>query len=164
MKEPYQLIVMGVSGCGKSTVGERIAQQLRYNFFDGDSYHPEANIKKMRQGQPLNDQDRQGWLTTLNTLLQQQTHGAVLACSALKPAYRDALIAGVVNPKFIYLKGDFDTIWERHQQRENHYFTGKRMLESQYDILVEPEGEHVITVDVTLSVDAIAKHVVAALM
>lgn len=118
----------------------------------------------MRQGQPLNDQDRQGWLTTLSTLLQQQTQGAVLACSALKPAYRDALMAGVANPKFIYLKGDFDTIWERHQQRENHYFTGKRMLESQYDILVEPEGEHVITVDVTLSVDAIANQVAAALM
>lgn len=161
--KPYQLIVMGVSGCGKSTVGEFLASKLGYCYHDGDSYHPKANIEKMQKGEPLNDEDRQGWLEVLNDVLYKENKGAVLACSALKQNYRKTLIQRLENPVFIYLKGDFETIWMRHKKRENHYFQGKKMLESQYEILEEPVADNVITVDVRLSVEEIAQQVLKAL-
>lgn len=154
-----QIIVMGVSGCGKSTVGEALAKQLGYPYHDGDSYHPVENIEKMRQGKPLTDIDRQGWLKTLNQVLLSEDNGVVLACSALKPEYRQMLSSELTQPIFVYLKGDFDTIWQRHKQRKNHYFQGQSMLKSQFNTLVEPTGDNVITVDVSLSVEKIVQQV-----
>lgn len=144
----YQLIVMGVSGCGKSTVAELLATKFGYSYYDGDDYHPKENIEKMQKGEPLNDADRQGWLGILNEVLQKDEEGTVIACSALRKSYRDKLTQKLTNPMFVYLQGDFETIWMRHQQRENHYFQGKKMLESQYEILEEPDEDNVITVDV----------------
>ncbi len=155
----YKIIVMGVSGCGKSTVAQALAQKLGYHYIEGDDYHPQENIDKMRQGIPLTDEDRQGWLETLNTILINEPAGATLASSALKPQYRKSLTNSVDNALFVFLKGDFDTIWERHQKRENHFFNGKEMLENQFDTLVEPTGDNVITVDVRLSVEEIVEEV-----
>lgn len=159
----YQVIVMGVSGCGKSTVGEQLARRLGYPYHDGDDYHPPENIAKMQSGQPLNDADRAGWLATLNQRLRAEKNGVVLACSALKAAYREQLAQGLDTPIFVYLHGDFDTIWARHQHRQNHYFNGQAMLQSQFDTLQVPTGDNVITVDVRLSVDDVVAYVVNAL-
>lgn len=149
-----KIIVMGVSGCGKSSMGQRIANHYEFPFFDGDDYHCDANVEKMRQGIPLTDEDRAGWLHTLNSILKTN-ESAVVACSALKPEYREMLQDGVENLTFLYLKGDFDTIWQRHQKRDGHYFNGKGMLESQFATLVEPVNEPVITVDIDQTLDEV---------
>lgn len=155
----YQIIVMGVSGCGKSTVGKVLAKRLAYPFHDGDDYHPQANIDKMRQGHPLTDADRAVWLQTLHDSVLCQNDGVVLACSALKPAYRNTLTAGLQQPLFVYLKGSFDDIWQRHQHRQGHYFQGQSMLKSQFDTLVEPTGDNVISVSVNLTIAQIVDSV-----
>lgn len=149
-----KIIVMGVSGCGKSSIGQRIANHYGYPFFDGDDYHCASNVEKMRQGIPLDDEDRLGWLSTLNHILQQE-ESAVVACSGLKPAYRTILREGISDLAIVYLKGDFDTIWQRHQKRDGHYFNGKSMLESQFATLVEPLNEDVITIDISQSADEV---------
>ncbi len=154
-----QIIVMGVSGCGKSTVGQALAKRLSYPFYDGDDFHPKKNIEKMQQGTPLTDTDRQGWLETLNKVLLSESNGVVLACSALKPDYRQTLIRHLERPLFVYLKGDFDEIWVRHKNRKNHYFQGRAMLQSQFDTLIEPAGNNVITVSVTLNVKEIVEKI-----
>ncbi|MBR9883291.1 MAG: gluconate kinase, partial [Oceanospirillales bacterium] len=118
-----KFIVMGVSGCGKSLIGSLLAKRLSLPFFDGDDYHPIENVEKMRQGMPLNDDDRYGWLQTLNQLINRE-EGLVVACSSLKPQYRAQLRAGN-NAQLIYLKGDIETIWARHNRREGHYFNGR---------------------------------------
>ncbi len=159
----YQLIVMGVSGCGKSTVGQALAKRLNYPFYDGDDYHCQANVAKMQSGTPLTDADRADWLKTLNQVLLSEPNGVVLACSALKPSYRRILTKALTLPVFVYLKGDFDTIWQRHQQRSQHYFQGKAMLESQFDTLIEPTEDNVITLDVRLSVEELVNETVAQL-
>ncbi len=155
----YKIIVMGVSGCGKSTIAKALAKKLGCRYIEGDDYHPQENIDKMRQGIPLTDEDRQGWLETLNNILVNEGGGATLASSALKPQYRTTLTDNVENALFVFLKGDFDTIWQRHQKRKNHFFNGKKMLENQFDTLVEPIGDNVITVDVRLSVKKIVEEV-----
>lgn len=131
-------VVMGVSGCGKSTVGENLAQSMSLPFYDGDDYHPQANIDKMASGQPLNDDDRQPWLVelALNTKKWNGQGGAVLACSALKEKYRQTLSAfgGVT---FVYLKGTKELILKRMQERE--HFMKPEMLDSQFATLEEPK-------------------------
>jgi len=141
---------MGVSGCGKSTMGELISARLDLPYHEGDSYHPASNIAKMAGGMPLCDEDRWGWLTTCGKVLS--TPGCVvLACSALKKNYRDFLRSSVLqkseecgesarNLIFIYLKGSFDLINARMISREGHYMKSD-MLQSQFDALEEPEGD-----------------------
>ena len=140
-------VVMGVSGCGKSSIGDSLAKSLNIPFFDGDDYHPAENVEKMRNGIPLTDEDRKEWLLTLNALIQEQDN-LVLACSALKPEYREALKVGCNDLTFCYLKGDFDTIWSRLKAREDHYFQGSAMLESQFSTLVEPSEQEAIYIDI----------------
>ncbi|WP_417877736.1 gluconokinase [Vibrio sp.] len=140
-------VVMGVSGCGKSSIGDSLAKSLNIPFFDGDDYHPAENVEKMSNGIPLTDEDRKEWLLTLNALIQEQDN-LVLACSALKPEYREALRAGCNELTFCYLKGDFDTIWARLKAREDHYFQGSAMLESQFSTLVEPSEQEAIYIDI----------------
>ncbi|GAA0827414.1 gluconokinase [Marinomonas arenicola] len=149
-----KIIVLGVSGSGKSSIGQRLAEQLGYPFFDGDDYHCDANVKKMATGTPLNDEDRMGWLATLNQLLQD-TDKAVIACSGLKPEYRNILRNGVDQLAMVYLKGDIETIWQRHQKRDGHYFKGRGMLESQFATLIEPTSDEAIIVDIDQEVDAV---------
>lgn len=143
-------IVMGVSGCGKSSVGADLAHALNIPFYDGDDYHSPENVTKMQNGTPLTDADRQSWLETLNGIVRQQKQ-LVLACSALKPEYRATLTKECSDVHFVYLKGDFDTIWQRHQQRQGHYFNGSGMLLSQFDTLVEPTSDEAYIIDIDQS-------------
>lgn len=149
-----KILVMGVSGCGKSHIGHLLAQQLSYSFFDGDDFHPQNNVDKMRQGIPLTDEDRVDWLHTLNRLFTDN-ESAVIACSALKPEYRDILRKNNEDLTIVYLQGDFDTIWQRHQKRDNHWFNGKLMLESQFDTLIEPLPNEAIFIDIKPSVETV---------
>lgn len=159
----YKIVVMGVSGCGKSSVGKQLADQLQLTFFDGDDYHSSENISKMSQGIALTDKDRHSWLKTLSELLNKNNN-TVLACSALTRRYRRVLKENNPSLRFIYLKGDFDTIWERHSQREDHYFTGKGMLESQFDTLQEPEEKEALRIDIRQSVEEIVTDILQKTM
>ncbi|MGB5665697.1 MAG: gluconokinase [Maribacter sp.] len=133
-------IIMGVSGCGKSTIGELLASKLRIPFFDGDDFHPETNITKMAKGIPLNDKDRKDWLQSLNELASEhKDKGAVIACSALKEAYRTQLRKDIGDKMaFVYLSGSFDDILTRLKKRKNHYMPVD-LLKSQFDILEVPK-------------------------
>ncbi len=157
-----RIIVLGVSGSGKSLIGQQVADHFGYPFFDGDDFHSDANVEKMRQGMPLNDDDREGWLITLNQLLIDNP-AAVLACSALKPKYRTALRQGVDEVKLLYLKGDIETIWQRHQQRDGHFFNGRAMLESQFEALVEPTENEAFVVDIAHDAKTVLQHAIKLL-
>ncbi len=154
------IIVMGVSGCGKTTVGQQLADRLGWPFFDGDAFHPPANIDKMSRGIPLTDDDRWGWLAAIADRMREliaQDRSAVFACSALKQKYRDQLS---IDPAvhFVYLKGSYDLIWSRMQQRAGHYMKAN-MLASQFEALEEPRDA--LTLDIARPpaelVDAIVK-------
>ncbi len=146
------VILMGVSGSGKTTVGQALAQEMGCPFFDGDDFHPPANIAKMAAGIPLDDEDRAGWLAALVALMRNsldQGRCGVIACSALKERYRQVLQTAAAEPgqvRFIYLKGDYATILGRMQDRAGHYMRAA-MLQGQFDALEEPAG--VITVEIT---------------
>lgn len=131
-------IIMGVSGCGKTTVGKLLAETMEIPFIDADTFHPKENIQKMTNGIALTDVDRQPWLESLNQELKKQTQqkGTVLACSALKEKYRNILSDGIESLQWIYLKGDFNIIQQRMQQRE--HFMDVNLLQSQFDTLEEP--------------------------
>jgi carbohydrate kinase (thermoresistant glucokinase family) len=138
MNGPY--VVMGVSGCGKSSVAAALASRTGGIFLDADDFHPEANKLKMAAGKPLTDEDRWGWLDTLNRELSGRAGDGVpifLACSALRQIYRDRLSAGLPGLRFIYLKGSMDLIKARMQQRQNHFMPAA-LLESQFRTLEEP--------------------------
>src|SRR5271170_4863882 len=138
---------MGVSGAGKTTVGQLLASQLNYEFADADDYHSATNIEKMRNGIPLTDADRAPWLETLRALITTWIatgQNAVLACSALKREYREELqIAPEV--QFVYLKGTPQLLHQRLHVRQGHYMT-EQMLDSQLATLEEPE--HALAIDV----------------
>ncbi|WP_413282494.1 gluconokinase [Vibrio sp. MA40-2] len=148
MKNKKILFVMGVSGCGKSSIGEKISILKTCTYIDADDYHPPENVNKMRNDIPLTDEDRQPWLKALNRLATKSNNDnkdLVIACSCLKPAYRKVLQEGI-NEKvvFVYLKGSFEVISERMKKRDEHYFNGDVMLKSQFDTLVEPAPEEPI--------------------
>jgi len=145
---------MGVSGCGKSTVGQALADHFGCPFYDGDDFHPPENVAKMASGTPLNDEDRAPWLAVLHDLLA--AHGekgetAVLACSALKKNYREQLRAGNKSIRFVYLQGDFDLIWQRMQTRPHHYMKAE-MLQSQFDTLEAPDASEALALPIAMSI------------
>lgn len=118
------MIVMGVSGCGKSTVGKALAERLGRQFFDADDFHPVESLEKMRKGIPLGDPDREPWLGKMNQLLRDSVRNGekpVLACSALREGYRQALAAGGIHPVFIYLRGSYEEILARMESRSSHF-------------------------------------------
>ncbi|UXI03155.1 gluconokinase [Photobacterium sp. TY1-4] len=160
--KPKKILVMGVSGCGKSLIGSKIAAALGLTFFDGDDYHPPENVAKMREGIPLTDEDRYGWLKTLNQLFVERDT-AVVACSALKAHYRDILRENNPELVIVYLQGAFDTIWSRHQQRANHYFNGEAMLRSQFEALEEPAAGEALFIDIRQDVDAVVSAALSAI-
>ena len=146
--------IMGVSGCGKSTVGTLLAERLKIPFYDGDDYHPEPNIEKMSSGTPLNDEDRLPWLLRINEVAIQslENNGCVFACSALKEDYRDILSSTIADQcQFVFLQGSFDLILQRMQDR-NH-FMPPDLLQSQFDTLEEPSDA--LTIDIQVSPDKI---------
>jgi gluconokinase len=159
------IILMGVSGCGKTTVGQNLAEQLGWPFYDADDYHPPQNVAKMVIGIPLQDEDRWPWLARLRQLIETQlTHGraCVMACSALRRPYRDYLRAGDKRVLFFYLQADFDTIWARMQARQGHYM-GAGMLQSQFDTLEPPTSQEAITINGTGTVHEIAAAILEVL-
>jgi gluconokinase len=149
------VVVMGVSGSGKSTVGSLLAQRLRVPFVDADSLHPPANVAKMTAGQPLDDYDRYPWLARVGQWLADHRDGGVASCSALKRDYRDRLRARCPSVEFLYLRGSAETIATRLATRSDHFMPAA-LLRSQFDAL-QPLGadEPGVTVDIEQGVDAI---------
>ncbi|MBL4632057.1 MAG: gluconokinase [Paraglaciecola sp.] len=142
-------IVMGVSGCGKSTIGVLLANRLNLDFYDGDDFHPSINIEKMSNGVPLTDMDREPWLRSLAKHIQdwELDGGAVLACSALKQSYRDILVSTTTDKvQFIYLKGDQAILASRLRNRNAH-FMPETLLKSQFDILQPPKDSVTVLLD-----------------
>lgn len=152
---------MGVSGSGKTTVGQALAQKLGWDFFDADDFHPPANIAKMASGIPLSDSDRAPWLAALHdqlaSTLKSNRH-PVLACSALKEKYRARLLDGIDRIEIIYLKGSYDLIWSRMSGREGHYMRPE-MLRSQFAVLEYPEN--VFALDISTPVKEMIDIIVA---
>ena len=142
------IILMGVSGSGKTTIGQWLAQELGWPFSDGDQFHPQANIAKMQQGIPLTDEDRWPWLHALRAHIEtclRQGRSAVLACSALKRVYRAYLLIDEAEVRLVYLQGAYDLIHARLTQRHGHFMpTG--LLASQFAALEEPERGVVVEV------------------
>jgi 6-phosphogluconate dehydrogenase len=137
-------IIMGVSGCGKTTIAQKLSEKTGIPFVDADDFHPAENIEKMSKGIPLTDEDRNPWLQQLNTFLQKKSrlNGVILACSALKERYR-VMLSKNVSVNWIYLQGDFETISSRLKNRSNH-FMDSDLLQSQFDTLEEPAyGTHI---------------------
>jgi gluconokinase len=155
-------VLMGVSGSGKTTVGQALARELDCPFYDGDDFHPPENVAKMSNGTPLTDGDRRPWLERLHVLIAghlERGETAVLACSALKRKYREQLGSGSDGVVLIYLKGSFDLIWQRMQHREGHYMKAE-MLQSQFDTLEEPSPAEAHVVLIDQKVDAIFRAIV----
>lgn len=138
--------VMGVSGCGKSTIGKLLSEAFDIPFFDGDDFHPAANVKKMAAGNPLDDADRKGWLERLNILgIEHQQTGVVIACSALKQSYRNILLKNSTETIFVYLEGTYDQISQRLALRKNH-FMPPGLLRSQLDSLETPKNAITVSI------------------
>lgn len=154
------VIVMGVCACGKSTIGEQLAQKLGRKFIDGDDLHPRANIQKMASGQPLNDDDRKPWLERIRdaaySLESKNEHG-IIVCSALKKIYRDQIREGNENVTFLFLDGSKDLILERMRARQGH-FMKENMVNSQFETLERPEDE---PRTIFVSIDATIEDVVS---
>ncbi|MBR0556912.1 gluconokinase [Ciceribacter sp. L1K23] len=153
------IIVMGVSGCGKSSVGDLLARRLKLAFVEGDSLHPAANVEKMAKGIPLTDEDRGPWLETIGALMADKLakgEGIVVSCSALKKVYRDRLRNAVGgNLAFVYLSGSYELLKDRMGARTGH-FMPLSLLDSQLATLEVPTGEPgVVTVDIDQSVEGI---------
>src|SRR6266446_2556684 len=148
------LVLMGVSGSGKTTIGELVAKRLGWRFIEGDEYHPRENVAKMAAGIPLEDSDRWPWLEKINEELlkiQKQGKSAVVGCSALKQAYRERLARGLRNFEIVYLRGDFALVQSRIAAR-THRFMPATLLQSQFDALEPPA--HAIEIDVSAPIES----------
>lgn len=160
------LIVMGVSGSGKSTIATALGKRLDWRFEDGDAFHPQSNIDKMKAGHPLNDADRKPWLEAIAAEIDRVASAGghvIIACSALKRAYRDILIHGRHDVRIIYLDGSKDLIASRLVRRQGH-FMPPELLDSQFAALEVPNAEeHVIAVSIEPPVEVIVENILAKL-
>ena len=160
------VVVMGVSGSGKTTVAEQLAAHFGWMFQEGDSLHPPANVAKMAAGQPLDDTDRAPWLAIIAQWVEARLvagQNGVVTCSALKRRYREQIGNGKPGVQFVYLHGDRATL-EDHVRSRHHEYMPATLLDSQLATLEEPEpDEHVITVNVAVSVEETVAAVVAKL-
>jgi len=163
---PCALVVMGVSGSGKSTIAEHLAARLGWRYVDGDLFHPPANVAKMSAGYPLTDEDRWPWLRTIAAEIDRLAAAgtrAVVACSALKRAYRDILAHGRDDVRIVFLDGTKDLIAKRLAARKGH-FMPPGLLDSQFKTLEPPQpSEQPITVSIDASVDGIVNDIVRQL-
>ena len=166
MASPVVLVTMGVSGAGKTTLGEQLASRLGWPFKEGDELHPPANVAKMKSGQPLDDADRAPWLAAVGDWIDRWVaagQDGVISCSALKRAYRDTLDGGRPAVRFVFIDLDEATIAERLQHRKGHYWP-PQLLHSQFEALEVPAAdEPVIVVDGQETRDAQVERVVSAL-
>jgi len=147
------IIIMGVSGCGKTSVGQALSASTGWPFFDGDDFHPQANVDKMARGIPLDDTDRQPWLEALHNLIAEhlsQEQSLIVACSALKASYRVILRGELENVRFVHLDGSFDLIYARMQRRSGHYMKAG-MLRSQFETLEPPEEALEVSIEQPVS-------------
>ena len=152
MPQPLAVILMGVSGSGKTAVGSRVAKRLGWVFLDADDFHPPANIEKMKHGIPLDDNDRAPWLQRLHAELRRQIeqgHSVVLGCSALKDSYRAILRDDLSEVRFVFLDVDRSTLLERLQRRQAHFFP-KELLDSQLAALEPPHDAFVVNANLPL--------------
>ena len=165
-KIPCALIVMGVSGSGKSTIGEKLAERLGWSYEDGDKFHPASNIAKMSAGQPLTDEDRWPWLRAIADEIERVCEAgehAVIASSALKRAYRDILVHGRPDVRIIFLDGPQELIASRLALRKNH-FMPPGLLESQFRTLEPPDAsENPVAVSIDGSVETIVNDILRQL-
>jgi gluconokinase len=155
------IVVMGVSGSGKSTVGAALAQRLRVPFADADDFHPPANIAKMTAGHPLNDDDRRPWLESIGEWLAEHVDGGIMSCSALKHAYRDQLREHCPSVEFLHLAGTPEVIGRRQASRPGHFMPAS-LLASQFETL-EPltADERGVVIDVDQDIDSIVHEYVS---
>jgi gluconokinase len=165
-KLPYALIVMGVSGSGKSTIAASLAERLSWVYEDGDRFHPASNVAKMSAGQPLTDEDRWPWLQAIADEIDRVCESGghvVIACSALKRAYRDVLVHGRDDVRIVYLKGTQLLIADRLARRKGH-FMPPGLLASQFRTLEPPApDENPITVSIDAPVETIVEDIVRQL-
>jgi gluconokinase len=153
------IILMGVSGSGKTTIGQKLARRLGCPFYDGDDFHPPENVAKMAAGAPLNDEDRAGWLAALAGLIRKEienNQSGVMACSALKEKYRHVLRVDPDQVQFVFLRGAYDVILARMETRVGHYMKPD-MLASQFQTLEEPQDA--LIEDVSLEPDVIVRDI-----
>jgi gluconokinase len=162
---PFAVILMGVSGSGKTAVGERLAERLRVPFFEGDDFHPKANVEKMSSGVPLDDDDRWPWLDAIAAAIKKSTEPVlIVSCSALKRAYRERLSAGTGRSLvFVFLDASRETLAARLEGR-HHHFMPAALLDSQLRTLEGPApGENAIRVSVEPPLDEVVDSVASAL-
>lgn len=152
MEKGKSFILMGVSSTGKTSVGTALAQRLGIKLIDGDDLHPRANILKMGQGQPLNDEDRAPWLERIRDAafsLEQKSEVGIIVCSALKKKYRDLIRDSNESVKFLFLHGSFELVLERMKQRKGHYMKTE-MLKSQFDTLEVPQADEADVIHISI--------------
>lgn len=160
---PPSVIVMGVSGCGKTTVGKAIADGLDVRFADADEFHPKANIDKMASGQPLTDDDRWPWLEAVGRWMGDQEAGSVVACSALRVAYRDLIRQHCPTAYFVHLAGPIEVVTERVAARTDHYMPAA-LMQSQYDTLEDLQPQEAgVVVSFDQPIDRIVDEALAAI-
>ena len=155
------LIAMGVSGAGKSRIGEMLAERLSCTYTDGDAFHSAANKEKMHHGIPLTDDDRWPWLGAIREAIEEKQRAgqtAVFTCSSLKRSYRDVLRGTDTDVRFVYLKGSFEVLHERLKTRTGHFFDPS-LLKSQLDTLEEPGPDEAIVVSIELTPEQIVDEV-----
>ena len=159
-----QVVVMGVAGCGKSAVAQRMARQLALPLIEGDDFHPASNIAKMQQGSALTDDDRAQWLHTLGTELARHPQGVVLTCSALKTSYRSTLRAAAPQLRFVHLAITQAESLKRVGNRPGHFYPPS-LVASQFEALQDPAGEYgVLSLAADAPLDALAQQAVGWLM
>lgn len=149
------IILTGVSGSGKTTIGQLLSRELGWQFIDSDELHPLSNIEKMKNGIALTDEDRLPWLNTIRERiieLSKKNNSAIIACSALKRKYRQYLLSEINDIRLVYLKGTYEVIEKRLKTRKNHFFDAT-LLSSQFETLEEPRN--ILTVDITNTPDKI---------
>jgi carbohydrate kinase (thermoresistant glucokinase family) len=159
-EEYMVLILMGPMGCGKTTIGKMLAEKLGWSFYDGDDFHPKKNVEKMRAGIALTDEDRKLWLETLHANVRdwlRDRQNTILACSALKQAYRDMLGVDQKTVRTVYLKGSYELLRKRVEERQ-HPYMDKNLLRSQLDTLEEPRDG--LTVDISATSEIVVSAII----
>ena len=157
------LVLIGPMGCGKTTIGKMLAEKLAWSFYDGDDFHPKKNIEKMRAGIALTDEDRKLWLKTLHANIQRwlrDKQNSILACSALKQAYRNMLGVDQKTVRTVYLKGSYELLRNRIEERQ-HPYMNKNLLRSQLDTLEDPKDG--LTVDISATPEIVVSTIMNGL-